>query len=648
MTLIYPAYTLEVDERYHPPLKELLEALKTPPRKNYHVVLKGYTDSSGSRAENLDISRRRAEHLKELLVKDPYMAIDEGKISVEGHGSSDPVASNETAEGRQRNRRVEIHIYGEVSGAVRIVEDQKKVTPPAGIQVPEERPVPFAHAASSLPASVSATKPESPPAAESVSLSLLEAIRYSLEGNQDIRVVSYLPKQAEEDLSDVEAVYDPSVFTDISYRREPNLQSSVENIVMEDYGIFQTGIRKPFKTGGSLSTFLEMGYNNLENALLERRYKYTFSPTVELRQPLLKNVGAKEEQAAIKIASHRVNISEEEFRQIVIDIATQVSRAYWRLMLFRELVTINEQNYDMAEEVRRREAVRLTQGISKPFDVERARSNAQARLSTLLKSKERFRVIMDQLKLLLNWSNLTIDSKVEIVPTEQPQTLPIEVNEEEAINVALNNRPEIQKARQTLEIRRVEEELSSHERLPKLDLFARYSFSGYGQEFSTAVDDTGLNDDNAWAVGLNFEWPMGSRSATARYRKKTLERQQATAGVERVRDQVELDVKQVLLAIDLGKSEIESTWLAKEAAENVVQGEFARFDLEQTSNEELLRAQDLLAVTSRNYIRAIVDYNIALAELERAQGTLLEQLSIESQQARTMHMESSISTLGQW
>jgi hypothetical protein len=42
-----------------------------------------------------------------------------------------------------------------------------------------------------------------------------------------------------------------------------------------------------------------------------------------------------------------------------------------------------------------------------------------------------------------------------------------------------------------------------------------------------------------------------------------------------------------------------------------------------------LRAQDLLAVTSRNYVRAIIDYNIALAELARAQGVLIPGLSIE-------------------
>ena len=131
-----------------------------------------------------------------------------------------------------------------------------------------------------------------------------------------------------------------------------------------------------------------------------------------------------------------------------------------------------------------------------------------------------------------------------------------------------------------------------------------------------------INDENAWEVGLYFEWPMGNRAANSRHRKKTLKRLQADAQLQRLKDDVRLDVKQVMHSIETAKGEIDATRLAMEAAEKVVQGEFARFDIGQTSNLELLRAQDLLATTSRSYVRALVDYNIALNELMRVQGML--------------------------
>ena len=470
--------------------------------------------------------------------------------------------------------------------------------------------------------------PPGPSESPTVRLSLLEAIRYSLEGNQDIQVVSYTPKQAREEVANAESVYDPSVFADSSYRRQPNLQSSVEDIVMEDTGVIQAGLRKPLPTGGSLSTYLETRYENLVDAEFSRTYRNIFAPTIEIRQPLLKNLGSKKEKAAIQIANLQASISEQEFRQKVIEIATKVSRVYWQLYLYRALVKIDQENLDMAEEVYRRETVRLSQGISKELDVQRARSNAQARRNSLLQSKQSLRVVMDQLKLLLNRSNLTIDSKADVIPVEEPQLEPIAVDEIQIIDTALVGRPEIKKALQELEIRKAEEDLSAHQRFPSLDVFGRYSLSGYGKDFSGAVDGTNLNNDDAWAVGLSFEMPIGNHSAEAVYRKKLLGRKQASAQVGRERDQIKLDVKQVVLAIFYANGEIDSTKLAMEAAEKVVAGEFARFDIGQTTNEELLRAQDLLAVTSRNFMRAVVDYNIALAELARAQGTIPQGVSI--------------------
>jgi outer membrane protein TolC len=112
--------------------------------------------------------------------------------------------------------------------------------------------------------------------------------------------------------------------------------------------------------------------------------------------------------------------------------------------------------------------------------------------------------------------------------------------------------------------------------------------------------------------------------------EKRLKRLQANGQLERLADDIKLDVKQVLHGIVTARGEIESSRLAKMAAEKVVEGEFARFDIGQAGNLELLRAQDMLAINSRSYIRAIVDYNIAMQELTRAHGTLPHGVTIEA------------------
>jgi len=72
------------------------------------VELAGYTDSIGSVGYNIGLSQRRAEAVKQYLVAE--RGIDAGRIQAKGYGKLNPVASNDTDEGRERNRRVELHI----------------------------------------------------------------------------------------------------------------------------------------------------------------------------------------------------------------------------------------------------------------------------------------------------------------------------------------------------------------------------------------------------------------------------------------------------------------------------------------------------------------------------------------------------------
>ena len=73
------------------------------------VIATGHTDSRGSDAYNQKLSERRAATVKEYLVS---KGIPASKITTIGKGESQPVATNKTAEGRQKNRRVDVEFKG--------------------------------------------------------------------------------------------------------------------------------------------------------------------------------------------------------------------------------------------------------------------------------------------------------------------------------------------------------------------------------------------------------------------------------------------------------------------------------------------------------------------------------------------------------
>lgn len=87
-------------------LRNLADNLDKYPDTDLLIV--GHTDSVGPDAYNQDLSERRAAAAADLLVAD---GVDRSRIRTAGRGESEPVESNDSAEGRQKNRRVEVAIY---------------------------------------------------------------------------------------------------------------------------------------------------------------------------------------------------------------------------------------------------------------------------------------------------------------------------------------------------------------------------------------------------------------------------------------------------------------------------------------------------------------------------------------------------------
>lgn len=94
-----------VRPEFRAPLMRVAETLAEYPSSFVDVV--GHTDSTGTPAYNQGLSERRADAVAEILVAN---GVAEARLASYGRGQSDPVASNDTPEGRAANRRVEILI----------------------------------------------------------------------------------------------------------------------------------------------------------------------------------------------------------------------------------------------------------------------------------------------------------------------------------------------------------------------------------------------------------------------------------------------------------------------------------------------------------------------------------------------------------
>jgi outer membrane protein OmpA-like peptidoglycan-associated protein len=86
------------------------------------VAIEGHTDSVGTEDYNLQLSKQRADAVREYLVKE---GVQEDVITAIGLGMSQPIAGNESADGRKKNRRVELVVSGDAIGVA--AKDQERM-----------------------------------------------------------------------------------------------------------------------------------------------------------------------------------------------------------------------------------------------------------------------------------------------------------------------------------------------------------------------------------------------------------------------------------------------------------------------------------------------------------------------------------------
>jgi OOP family OmpA-OmpF porin len=96
-----------------PVLKGVADDLKLHPL--VQVELQGHTDNRGGDAYNMDLSQRRAESVRDYLVS---QGVNAARLTAKGYGETQPVADNNTAQGRAQNRRVVMKVIANPNNAV--------------------------------------------------------------------------------------------------------------------------------------------------------------------------------------------------------------------------------------------------------------------------------------------------------------------------------------------------------------------------------------------------------------------------------------------------------------------------------------------------------------------------------------------------
>ena len=321
--------------------------------------------------------------------------------------------------------------------------------------------------------------------AQTITLSLNEAIRKALENNNDIEVARDDVRFQETQLRSLIGAYDPILSVTPTFSRSSSTGSNGSN----DFRL-NAGFDKLLERGGgSINTFFnnsQNGRNSQNNttfnqtSTLGSSSSTTFSNNlgVTYTQPLFRNFGVDNTRRQIRIQRKRLQQSDADFRRQTIGIISQVQRSYWDLVFALRDQQNRLANLNLARESSRQIEAKIQAGVSAPLARAEVATELANRESDVLLATQQVSITENNLKTLLLRDPNAPEWTQAFVPIDKPTYSDEPLIVEDAIKDAMDNRPELSRLRFQKEINSIDINFFKNQTKPRIDLVSSFSLGG--------------------------------------------------------------------------------------------------------------------------------------------------------------------------
>ena len=389
--------------------------------------------------------------------------------------------------------------------------------------------------------------------------------------------------------------------------------------------------------------------------------------TVGIDQQLLNGFGYRANAKFIRIAQNDLRISNSVFRQQVITTVAQVLNLYWDYLSFKENVRVAEQALAYSEKLLSDNRRQVEIGTLAPIEVVRAESEVASDQQNLIVAQTSLQQQAELIKTALarkvdaELRTVQVDA-VDKLPEPRPDDIP---SLDQALELALRNRPEIEQADLNLRYQSIVVKANRNALLPVLDLFATYAPTGLSGLSSTfgpcpsgytangnqclangsaaiarpmIVSSQGISQSLSqlfhgnypdYSFGFTLQFPIRNRSAQADAARALLEQRQLEEQLQRQKNQVEQDVRNAEIGVIQAKAQIEAAVKAVLLAQKTLDAEQKKFQLGESTVFLVIQAQRDLATAKGNEVKARSTYAKAITQFRQATGTILADYHIE-------------------
>ena len=487
-------------------------------------------------------------------------------------------------------------------------------------------------------------------------MALQDAIARALQNNLDIEQFRQGVRISEFSLFSLYGFYDLTSAASIGFRNSITPTSSTisggnSGTLTAKSLFYNFTTSKNFEqTGGNLFVELDNSRNRSSSIFSGLNPTYNSSLTFTYTQPLLRNFSLDATRRSIKLAKKSLDISDSQFRQRVIEIINQVQRAYWDLVFAIQNEKIARDSVDLAKTQLDNNRKMVEAGTLAPIELRSTEAQLETAKGNVIVALQGITTAENALKILLLKDPNDRLWYSEINPTDQPDKAEVKFDLDESTRLALKNRPELEQMRLLTEQKEVDISFYKNQLKPQLDLIGQYTNVGLAGTSVTAVDVGGGSssipprflggigqslknllgqDFRTYQIGVQLSFPWRNRTAKANLGRSLAEQRQLDARQRQLVESVQVDVRNALQAVVASKQRYEAALAAELAAQAQYSGEQERYRAGLSTNFVVLQRLTDLSVARGNTVRALTDYNKALADLQRVTGMTLTNNNVE-------------------
>ena len=493
-------------------------------------------------------------------------------------------------------------------------------------------------------------------------LSLRNAIVKGLESNIDIEVTRQDVKIAEYNLESAIGSFEPrfTAQTFVDRTTTPNISIFSQNTSNTVQSVGGVARYEGFLRDSGSIYFAEVSNQRqtTNNPISILSPQNSTALTFGFVQPLLKGRKTDERRRVIAVAKKNLSMTDAQFRQKAIEITSNIQLAYWDLTFALKNLQVQRDGVRDAKDQLEHYKRLVKEGVLAPVDILAAETqvaNLELQVYSALETVNRSE---NGLKGLLAGDRQDGVWREALVPTDRLEIAVPRITLNEAVRLALANRPELDSFTVSKEINEINETFFKDQERPEVNLTATYSTSGvsggFNNNFETpfpgadpvlirqnaetftggyqsSLSDIVLNRYPSFRVGVTFDLPLfGNKTNRANLARNQVEGQKIETQRKRFEQLIMIDVRNALQAVRTAEARLRSAAISRENSEKQYESEKRKLDAGLSDVYKVLERQTALMNSRSIEIQAQTQLNKSIANLERATGNSLKANDLET------------------